>query len=328
VLDDAFGGSDSLNDNLKTIADEGRGVVVYLREGSVGVASGGMRGDVDESPRNEPAFGDEREDHGTAQSRKEEWLEIGLGAQILKDLGVSSIRLLASKERLYVGLSGFGIEIGEVAILENAEVYAAWYTQPTTRYAHGILGDAIEAGELTVETSTGDTLTYTLPENQVFEDRTPRLVDLDGFGKTQIITILSDQTKGGSIAVFGVRKGKLELVAQTPYIGRSNRWLNIAGIDDFDGDGKTQIAAVWTPHIGGTLKYWTWDKGKLSISGEAYGFSNHFIGSREQELSTVNDFNGNGVSDLALPSADRKAVRIMTFKGPARGKKVLEIVAH
>jgi hypothetical protein len=221
-----------------------------------------------------------------------------------------------------------GLPDGEVAILENAEVFAAWYTKPTTRYAHGILGDAIEAGELTVETSTGETLTYTLPENQVFEDRTPRLVDLDGFGKTQIITILSDQTKGGSIAVFGVRKGKLELVAQTPYIGRSNRWLNIAGIDDFDGDGKTQIAAVWTPHIGGTLKYWTWDKGKLRLSGEAYGFSNHFIGSREQELSTVNDFNGNGVSDLALPSADRKSVRIMTFKGPARGKKVLEEFAR
>ena len=113
VLDDAFGGSSGLNDSLKTIADEGRGIVVYLREGSVGVSSGGMRSDVDESPRNEPAFGDEREDHGTAQSRKEEWLEIGLGAQILKDLGVSSIRLLASKERYYVGLSGFGIEISE-----------------------------------------------------------------------------------------------------------------------------------------------------------------------------------------------------------------------
>lgn len=113
VLDDAFGGSSGLNDSLKTIADEGRGIVVYLREGSVGVSSSGIRGDADESPRNDPAFGDEREDHGTAQSRKEEWLEIGLGAQILKDLGVSSIRLLASKERYYVGLSGFGIEISE-----------------------------------------------------------------------------------------------------------------------------------------------------------------------------------------------------------------------
>jgi 3,4-dihydroxy 2-butanone 4-phosphate synthase / GTP cyclohydrolase II len=37
---------------------------------------------------------------------------VGLGAQILKDLGVSSIRLLTSSRPMtYVGLSGFGIEI-------------------------------------------------------------------------------------------------------------------------------------------------------------------------------------------------------------------------
>jgi len=105
VLDDTFGGSTALSDTLKTIADEGRGIVVYLREGSVGVRK--MNDGAG------PAFGEEREGHGTAQSRKEEWLEIGMGAQILKDLGVTSIRLLASKERHYVGLSGFGIEITE-----------------------------------------------------------------------------------------------------------------------------------------------------------------------------------------------------------------------
>jgi 3,4-dihydroxy 2-butanone 4-phosphate synthase/GTP cyclohydrolase II len=34
-----------------------------------------------------------------------------LGAQILRDLGVVSIRNLASSSRSYVGLSGFGIEL-------------------------------------------------------------------------------------------------------------------------------------------------------------------------------------------------------------------------
>lgn len=112
VLGDAFGGDSALKEHIEMIAKEGRGVVVYLREGSVGVADHGIRGEA-ESGRNDPAIGDEREAHGTAKSRKEEWLEIGLGAQILKDLGVTSIRLLASKERHYVGLSGFGIEISE-----------------------------------------------------------------------------------------------------------------------------------------------------------------------------------------------------------------------
>ncbi|MGB3543547.1 3,4-dihydroxy-2-butanone-4-phosphate synthase [Rubrivirga sp.] len=109
VLDDTFGASPSLHRYLKRIANEGGcGVLVYLREGSVGVAR-------EASPRNEAvaAFGEEREAHGTAKSRKEEWLEIGLGAQILRDLGVRTIRLLASRERHYGGVEGFGIEIVE-----------------------------------------------------------------------------------------------------------------------------------------------------------------------------------------------------------------------
>ncbi len=116
VIDDAFGGSPALREHMDTIAKEGRGVVVYLREGSVGVTGGGIRGGAEVSERNQPAFGEEAEEHGTAQSRKEEWLEVGMGAQILKDLGVSSIRLIASKERHYVGLSGFGIEIADTVI--------------------------------------------------------------------------------------------------------------------------------------------------------------------------------------------------------------------
>ncbi|MEL7230020.1 MAG: 3,4-dihydroxy-2-butanone-4-phosphate synthase [Pseudomonadota bacterium] len=119
VVDDAFGGSSALNDHMEMIAKEGRGVIVYLREGSVGVAHATPRSSADTSPRNEPAYGDEAEDHGTAQSRKEEWLEIGMGAQILKDLGVSSICLMASRERHYVGLSGFGIEIADTIITDG-----------------------------------------------------------------------------------------------------------------------------------------------------------------------------------------------------------------
>ncbi|RAI23002.1 hypothetical protein CH339_23415, partial [Rhodobium orientis] len=51
--------------------------------------------------------------------RQEEWREIGLGAQILTDLGVHSIRLLASRERHYVGLAGFDIVINETEIVDG-----------------------------------------------------------------------------------------------------------------------------------------------------------------------------------------------------------------
>ncbi|MCB1547203.1 MAG: 3,4-dihydroxy-2-butanone-4-phosphate synthase, partial [Hyphomicrobiaceae bacterium] len=43
----------------------------------------------------------------------------GLGAQILRDLGVRSVRLYASRERRYVGVEGFGIAITETATLDD-----------------------------------------------------------------------------------------------------------------------------------------------------------------------------------------------------------------
>ena len=43
--------------------------------------------------------------------RNRQWREIGVGSQILRDLGVTSIRHLTSSVHDYKGLSGFGIEI-------------------------------------------------------------------------------------------------------------------------------------------------------------------------------------------------------------------------
>lgn len=105
VVVDVFGGGSRLDGIMKTMADQQRGVIVYLREGSVGVGH---------SNRNRP--GAESETHAEALRRESEWREIGLGAQILKHLGISSIVLIASRERHYVGLEGFGIRIARTEI--------------------------------------------------------------------------------------------------------------------------------------------------------------------------------------------------------------------
>ncbi len=107
VVNDVFGQGTTLKELLASFGERKRGVVVYLREGSVGVAHSG---------RNRPTQED-RESHEEARRREAEWREIGLGAQILKDLGVQSIDLVASRERHYVGLEGFGIRIVRTTIL-------------------------------------------------------------------------------------------------------------------------------------------------------------------------------------------------------------------
>ncbi|PLX36306.1 MAG: 3,4-dihydroxy-2-butanone-4-phosphate synthase [Hyphomicrobiales bacterium] len=114
VVGDVFGKEQALDDIINRMATGGRGIIVYLREGSVGVAASPER------PRNAiPEAESENEDHTSALARMENWREIGLGAQILKDLGVSSIRLIASRERRYIGLEGFDIEIEETEIIDG-----------------------------------------------------------------------------------------------------------------------------------------------------------------------------------------------------------------
>jgi 3,4-dihydroxy 2-butanone 4-phosphate synthase/GTP cyclohydrolase II len=92
-----FGGAKPIHHALARFKAEGRGVLVLLRDGTAGVP-------VVSIPKStETASG---------EARSRQWREIGLGAQILKDIGVNSIRLLtSSRPTTYVGLSGFGIEI-------------------------------------------------------------------------------------------------------------------------------------------------------------------------------------------------------------------------
>ena len=99
-----FGGAKTIRAALARFKVAGRGVIVYLRDGSAGVP-------VAEIPH--------EGDTGAEAARSRQWREIGLGAQILKDLGISSIRLLASSKRTYVGLGGFGIEIVETETIES-----------------------------------------------------------------------------------------------------------------------------------------------------------------------------------------------------------------
>lgn len=106
VVTDVFGRGSRLGEVMRSMAARERGVIVYLREGSVGVAHQG---------RKRPLAA--REDHEEALRRENEWREIGLGAQILKDLGISSIDLMTSRERHYVGLEGFGIRIARTEII-------------------------------------------------------------------------------------------------------------------------------------------------------------------------------------------------------------------
>ncbi|MGB1311317.1 MAG: FG-GAP repeat domain-containing protein [Leucothrix sp.] len=157
----------------------------------------------------------------------------------------------------------------------------AWYDGATTRYAHGVLGDAVEAGELHAETIDGQRLSFTLELQQVFEDVAPRLADINGDGRNEIITIRSHNQKGGQIAVYGVipsAPNTLSLIASTPYIGQPYRWLAPVGVADFNNDGAMDIAYIDRPHLAKILRVWSFTPKGLQQIAQKSGLTNHQIG--------------------------------------------------
>ena len=171
-------------------------------------------------------------------------------------------------------LAAFLAAIAAPAIADG--VASARYDEPTTRYAHGVLGDAVEWGALVLETDSGRKVRVRLPETHVFEDTEPRVIDIDGDGDAEVIAVESDQRLGARLSVYGAEG----LVASGKFIGRSFRWLAPVGIGaaDLDSDGQIEFAYVDRPHLAKTLRILRQDSDRLVVVGSLEGVTNHRIG--------------------------------------------------
>ncbi|MGN6479980.1 bifunctional 3,4-dihydroxy-2-butanone-4-phosphate synthase/GTP cyclohydrolase II [Luteibacter sp.] len=88
----------TVTEALRRIADEGRGVILVLSGADTPEALlGRLRGDKQPMP---------------APKDDQEWRQLGLGAQMLADLGVKRLRVIGTP-RKFVGISGFGLEVVE-----------------------------------------------------------------------------------------------------------------------------------------------------------------------------------------------------------------------
>ncbi|WGW02283.1 VCBS repeat-containing protein [Tropicibacter oceani] len=158
----------------------------------------------------------------------------------------------------------------------------ARYDEPTGRYAHGVLGDAVEWGALRLrvdfcrdcESADIRNVVIRLPQTRVFEDIAPRLVNLEGQGNTAVMVVESDLEQGARLALYN----EAGLMAATPFIGRANRWLAPIGSGDLVGDGQIELAYIDRPHLAKTLRVWRYENGALREVAAAQGFTNHRIG--------------------------------------------------
>jgi hypothetical protein len=157
--------------------------------------------------------------------------------------------------------------------LAEPRILSASLTEPTDRYDHGVLGDALEWGALRLVTNTG-AVDVRLPQTRVFEDVEARLADVTGDGAPEVIVVETDMARGAALAVYGP-EGK---IAATPYIGQTHRWLAPAGIADFDGDGHVEIAYVDRPHLRKDLVLVRLEGDRLVETLRLPGLTNHRIG--------------------------------------------------
>lgn len=199
-----------------------------------------------------------------------------------------------------------------VASLAQTTITSARFDEPTTRYAHGVLGDNVEYGTLILHTKEADgqqnSVTLRLPRSRVFEDLAPRLIDLDEDLRPEVVVVESDSRLGARLSVYGAEG----LIAATPYIGQRNRWLAPIGAADLDGDGHIEIGYIDRPHLAKTLRLWRLRNGTLTEVARQTGLTNHKIG---WDFIAGGLRHCDGMREMITASADWSRIMATRFDG-------------
>ncbi|HUI26125.1 MAG TPA: 3,4-dihydroxy-2-butanone-4-phosphate synthase [Candidatus Kryptonia bacterium] len=114
---------------MEAIAKEGRGVLVYLRREGRGAE---LHERTALGRRLHPRE-DARRPSTDPRAREMDFREYGIGAQILRDVGVGKIRLLTNYPRRMVSLPGYGLEIVECVPLNLPATQTAKPVRPARR---------------------------------------------------------------------------------------------------------------------------------------------------------------------------------------------------
>jgi 3,4-dihydroxy 2-butanone 4-phosphate synthase/GTP cyclohydrolase II len=112
-----------LDKAMALIAAEGKGVLLYLNQEGRGI---GLANKIRAYQLQDQGL--DTVEANESLGFKPDQRDYGIGAQILRDLGVRTMRLLTNNPRKFVGLEGYGLSVVESLPLEIAA------TEFTKRY--------------------------------------------------------------------------------------------------------------------------------------------------------------------------------------------------
>jgi hypothetical protein len=186
---------------------------------------------------------------------------------------------------------------GRVALLAGA----------TDRYGHGALGDETEAGRLVVLDAAGSDLG--VAGDASFDERVVEGLSPLVAGDDPALHVTESDREGGARQVVYAADGSR--LAAGPPVGRGFRWRHGICVAPFAPDGTAELAAVRTPHIGGTAEFYRRDGDGLRIAATESGVSSHALGSRVLDGGFAADVDGDGRPELVVPDDDRTSLVVV-----------------
>ncbi len=234
-----------------------------------------------------------------------------LAAPALLDDGDTIAVTSANGDLLLVDSAGIKSHIATARPLPDARILVddagrlLFLSEPTNRYDHGVLGDAIEAAAITlVNPIIGDEETLSIPigESRVVEGIAPIWTDITGDGEREIIVTESDFQEGARIVVYGEDSSK---IAEGPSIGTGYRWRHQIAAGPFGPNGESELVDVLTPHIGGIVEFYQLVGDQLVIVAQVPGYTSHIIGTRNLDMALAGDVDGDGAVEVLLPNQER-----------------------
>lgn len=203
-------------------------------------------------------------------------------------------------------------------IVHNEDGIVVILSEPTSEYAHGVLGDVLEAKSITViqcDPEPRVDRVIRMENNWVIEGTSAILSDWNQDGSHEILVTRTRNIDGAQHILYDLEGREL---AKSDPIGRTFRWRHQLAIGPFgiekDDPDKHQLVSVLTPHIGGVVQFFSWEGDKLKIEFQKSGWTSHIIATRNLDMALTGFFKDPNILSLVIPSQSRRNLDILTYK--------------